>query len=90
MPPRFDVTPDDIDRVVAVFYAAVRKDDVLGPVFAAKVTDWPPHEAKIAAFWRNAILLERSYSETRCKRIWRQATCTKAISRSGWTCLTRF
>ena len=62
MPPRFDVTTDDIDRVVAVFYAAVRDHDVLGPIFAEKVKDWPPHEAKIAAFWRNAILHERSYS----------------------------
>ena len=62
MPPRFDVSTDDIDRVVAVFYAAVRQHDVLGPVFAQKVADWPEHETKIAAFWRNAILHERSYS----------------------------
>ena len=60
-PPRFDVTPDQIDRVVAVFYGAVRRHEVLGPVFAGHVTDWPAHEAKIAAFWRNAILYERSY-----------------------------
>ena len=25
------------------------------------VTDWPEHEEKIARFWRNAILYERSY-----------------------------
>ena len=61
IPPRFDVTPDQIDRVVAVFYGAIRRHEVLGPVFAGHVTDWPAHEAKIAAFWRNAILYERSY-----------------------------
>lgn len=61
MPPRIPVTPDQIDRVVAVFYAAIRRHEVLGPVFAAHVTDWPAHEAKIARFWRNAILHERSY-----------------------------
>lgn len=61
MPPRFDITPEQIDRVVAVFYAAIRRHEVLGPIFAAHVTDWPAHEAKIAAFWRNAILYERSY-----------------------------
>lgn len=61
LPPRFDITADDIARVVASFYAAVRGHPGLGPVFAAHVTDWPEHEAKIAAFWRNAILLERSY-----------------------------
>lgn len=62
IPPRFDITPDQIDRVVAVFYAAIRRHEVLGPVFAAHINDWPPHEAKIAAFWRNAILYERSYA----------------------------
>ena len=34
---------------------------MLGPVFAGHIADWPGHEAKIAAFWRNAILYERSY-----------------------------
>lgn len=61
LPPRFDITADEIARVVARFYDAVRHHPGLGPVFAAHVTDWPGHEAKIAAFWRNAILLERSY-----------------------------
>lgn len=59
---RFDVSPADIDRVVARFYAKVRRDAVLGPVFAAHVADWPEHESKIAAFWRNAILRENCYS----------------------------
>lgn len=62
MPPRFAVTADEIDRVVARFYATVRADTVIGPVFAAHITDWPTHEAKIAGFWRNVILFERGYS----------------------------
>lgn len=61
MPPRFPVSPAQIDRVVAEFYAAIRSHPGLGPVFAAHVRDWPEHEAKIARFWRNAILHERSY-----------------------------
>ena len=61
IPPRFDGTPEQINQVVAVFYGAVRRHEVLGPVFANHVTDWPAHEARIAAFWRNAILYERSY-----------------------------
>lgn len=61
IPPRFDITPEDITRVVTSFYEAIRRHPGLGPVFAAHVTDWPAHEAKIAAFWRNAILLERGY-----------------------------
>ncbi|MDZ7908276.1 MAG: group III truncated hemoglobin [Gemmobacter sp.] len=60
-PPRFFVTPDQIDAQVAAFYAAVRAHPVLGPVFAGHVDDWPAHEAKIGRFWRNAILREGVY-----------------------------
>ena len=59
--PRFPITPEQIDAVVADFYAVVRMHPVLGPVFAAHVSDWTEHEAKIARFWRNAIMFERSY-----------------------------
>ncbi len=59
--PRFAITPAEIDRVVAVFYAAIRRHEELGPIFGRHVTDWPEHEAKIAGFWRNAILRERGY-----------------------------
>lgn len=58
---RFDITGAEIDRVVGAFYARVRVDPDLGPVFAAHVTDWPAHEEKIGRFWRNAILSERLY-----------------------------
>jgi hemoglobin len=58
---RFDITPEQIDHTVAVFYGAVRRHDVLGPVFANHVTDWPSHEAKIASFWKRAILYAQGY-----------------------------
>ncbi|MEH7828315.1 group III truncated hemoglobin [Gemmobacter denitrificans] len=60
-PPRFFVTAEQISAQVAAFYAAVRADALLGPVFAAHVDDWPAHEAKITRFWRNAILREGVY-----------------------------
>ncbi len=61
LPPRFAITADQIDTVVAAFYDAVRHHPGLGPVFAVHVQDWAAHEAKIARFWRNAILMERCY-----------------------------
>ena len=60
-PAAFAITPDQIDAQVAAFYAAVRRDAVLGPIFANHVQDWPEHEAKIGRFWRNAILRDRVY-----------------------------
>lgn len=61
LPPKFDVTRDDIARVVATFYERIRHHPGLGPVFASHIQDWEPHEAKITDFWANAILHERSY-----------------------------
>ncbi len=61
LPAKFDVTRAEIERVVAAFYARIREYPGLGPVFAAHVSDWPAHEAKIAGFWANAILHEKSY-----------------------------
>ena len=58
---RFPITESQIEAVMAAFYAAIRQHPVLGPVFAAHVTDWPEHEAKIARFWKNAILMQRVY-----------------------------
>ncbi|MEQ5871313.1 group III truncated hemoglobin [Sagittula sp. NFXS13] len=58
---RFDITRDEIERVVARFYERVRGHPGLAPVFAAHVDDWPAHEARVADFWANAILMERSY-----------------------------
>lgn len=63
---RFDMDPEDIDRLMRVFYTRIRAHDVLGPIFARAIApedgpDWRAHEAKIASFWRNAIQIDRDY-----------------------------
>lgn len=50
------IDPAYIDRLVERFYAKVRADAVLGPIFAARIADWPPHLARMKQFW-GAILL---------------------------------
>lgn len=61
IPPRFPISEQQIDSVVAEFYGLIRQHPALGPVFANHVVDWPEHEAKIARFWKNAILFQRVY-----------------------------
>lgn len=61
IPPRFPISEEDIDRTVRIFYAAIRRHEVLGPVFANHVDDWPAHEARIGRFWRRAILHQPGY-----------------------------
>ncbi|MGO4392342.1 group III truncated hemoglobin [Variovorax sp. M-6] len=48
-------TEEEISRMVHAFYARVRQDDVLGPIFDAHVDDWDLHLSRLADFW-SAIL----------------------------------
>ncbi len=86
IPPRFQVTDAEIAAVVAAFYAGVRQNPVLGPVFVAHVHDWPAHEAKITRFWRNAILHERIYDGNPLA-VHRAAGDVKAAMFTDWLAL---
>lgn len=44
-----------IARMVDAFYAKVREDPVLGPIFAAHVVDWTPHFTQMNRFWRSVL-----------------------------------
>lgn len=38
-------------RLIRPFYADIRQHAVLGPIFNARIHDWPAHLAKITEFW---------------------------------------
>lgn len=42
---------DGLMLLLRRFYADVRQHDEIGPVFAARIDDWPAHLEKIAGFW---------------------------------------
>jgi hemoglobin len=44
-----------VARMIERFYAKVRQDDVLGPIFAAHVVDWTPHLVQMNRFWRSVL-----------------------------------
>lgn len=48
-------TEAEITALVHAFYARVRQDAVLGPIFETHVCDWNRHLAKLVDFW-SAIL----------------------------------
>jgi hemoglobin len=62
---RIDISPAQIHAVTARFYARLRQDPTLGPVFHAAIgreeARWEAHVAKISRFWRNALLREPVY-----------------------------
>jgi hemoglobin len=42
--------------VLRAFYARVREDDQLGPIFNAAVQDWDEHIERIGDFWSSVML----------------------------------
>lgn len=50
-----------IERLVRDFYARVRNDDLLAPIFAARISDWEPHLQQMFAFWSSVALMTGQY-----------------------------
>ena len=46
----------EIDTLVDRFYAKVREDATIGPIFIAEVQDWPAHLALLKSFWASVLL----------------------------------
>ena len=46
---------EDIKVFVDEFYTRVRGDELIGPIFMEKITDWRPHLDKMYAFWNAAL-----------------------------------
>ena len=53
----------DIDLLVQSFYTAVRKDEMLGPVFNALIPgdNWPAHLSRMADFWECNLLFRPTF-----------------------------
>lgn len=45
-----------IDTLVEGFYARVRDDDVIGPIFNDRIADWGPHLQQMKLFWSSVAL----------------------------------
>src|SRR5882757_10319854 len=61
---RTGITEAMIERLVHAFYAKVRSDPVLAPVFEARIADWEPHLAQMCAFWSSVALMTGRYHGT--------------------------
>ena len=55
------LSPDLLRELVHRFYDRVRADAVLGPIFAARITDWAPHLDRMVTFWSSVALMTGQY-----------------------------
>ena len=59
---RFDgITEESLRHLVEAFYAKVRMDPLIGPVFNAAIADWPEHLDKLQCFWSSVMLTSGRY-----------------------------
>lgn len=51
----------DVSLLVRTFYAKIRKDQVLGPIFNNTITNWENHLELLTDFWETQLFLKRKY-----------------------------
>ena len=60
--PRDDgITEERLALLVDRFYAKVRRDPLIGPVFDRAIDDWPEHLQRLQAFWSSVMLTSGRY-----------------------------
>lgn len=55
------ITEEEISNLVDRFYAKVRLDTEIGPIFNAIVGDWPHHLTTLKDFWSTIMLTTGRY-----------------------------
>ncbi|MBN8990753.1 MAG: group III truncated hemoglobin [Rhizobiales bacterium] len=61
---RTGITEAMIERLVHGFYAKVRRDPMLAPVFEARISEWEAHLEQMCAFWSSVALMTGRYHGT--------------------------
>jgi len=59
--PDLALTEEEIGRLVDTFYAKIRVDPELGPVFERAISDWGPHLETMRRFWSSVMLTSGRY-----------------------------
>lgn len=49
------------EKLIHAFYAKVRKDSLLKPIFEQRIVNWEPHLQRTCAFWSSFALMSGVY-----------------------------
>jgi len=53
---------EDISKLIHTFYAEVREDDLLGPIFNKMIKDWDTHLDLLVDFWETNLFFVKKYT----------------------------
>ena len=81
------MTDADLQKLVDLFYARIREDAVLGPVFNNAIEDWPEHLEKLGAFWSSVMLTSGRYKGNPMAAHLRQAQTIESAMFDRWLAL---
>ena len=56
-----EITEEQLAALVPAFYARVRRDPLIGPLFNSAIHDWDEHLEKLTAFWSSVMLTSGRY-----------------------------
>ena len=56
-----ELDEEQLKAVVLAFYARVRRDEMIGPLFNAAVEDWDEHLDRLTRFWSSVMLTSGRY-----------------------------
>jgi len=61
---------EDVSLLVHTFYSKIRKDDLLGPIFNAHISEeeWPQHLIKLTDFWETNLFGVRKFKGSPTKK----------------------
>lgn len=84
-----EITEEGLAHLIPVFYARVRRDPLIGPLFEAAIHDWPEHLEKLTAFWSAVMLTSGRYKGSPMAAHIRHADAIKPEMFDRWLALWR-
>jgi hemoglobin len=83
------ITEASLKALVDAFYAKVRQDPLIGPVFNGAIEDWPEHLEKLQAFWSSVMLTTGRYKGRPLPAHVKHADSISSASFERWLALWR-
>lgn len=78
------ITEESLATLIPAFYARVRQDSLIGPLFNAAIHDWDEHLGKLTAFWSSVMLTSGRYKGSPMAAHLRHADAIKPEMFARW------